>query len=334
MTASATPAAAHRRHLVVIAAMLPVPAASGNRAHTGAQASLPRSRGDDNRRPAGTLRATGPPRRMNDILYALGAESWKPLLTGLVLPPVPLLVIVLLGAATIATRRALGWVLVLAGVAGLWAVSTGAVGEWLMRRLLHPPPALDAPALADLRREAASTRTTIVVLGGGREPMAPEYGTANLARYSMERLRYGIFVARATGLPIGFSGGIGHGGEPGASEAEIAARIAEREFGLRLAWTESQSRDTVENALRTVALLRQAGVRRAVLVTHGFHMPRAAAAFERAAARAEPAIEIVPAPMGMAVFTGPADDGWLPGAAGLELSRLAVREWLGRLAGA
>jgi len=34
---------------------------------------------------------------MNDIFLTLGLESWKPLLTALAMPPVPFLVLVLLG---------------------------------------------------------------------------------------------------------------------------------------------------------------------------------------------------------------------------------------------
>jgi hypothetical protein len=38
--------------------------------------------------------------------------------------------------------------------------------------------------------------------------------------------------------------------------------------------------------------------------------------------------------MGMGVFAGPPDTGWLPGAEGLEATRIVLHEWLGRLMGA
>ena len=34
---------------------------------------------------------------MNELFYTLGIESWKPVLSALLLPPVPLLVLVLAG---------------------------------------------------------------------------------------------------------------------------------------------------------------------------------------------------------------------------------------------
>lgn len=270
---------------------------------------------------------------MNEILVFLGIESWKPVIAGLVMPPVPLLVLVLVGARLIPARRGLGWTCVLLAVAGLWGSCTTAVGEALLRVLIHPPPALQASDIAALKR-TASPRTSIVVLGGGRELQAPEYGASTLSRLTVERLRYGLWLARETGLQVGFSGGVGHAAEPGPSEADLARRIAERDFGRRLSWTEGQSRDTNENALLTMAAIEPMQIERLVVVTHGFHMPRALRAFERAASHRGRRIEIVPAPLGMGAFTPPHADGWLPSTAGFELTRLALHEWLGRLAGA
>ena len=49
----------------------------------------------------------------------------------------------------------------------------------------------------------------------------------------------------------------------------------------RSAGRKSESRDTRENAARTLALLKPAGIDHIVLVTHGYHMPRALRAFTR-----------------------------------------------------
>ena len=62
------------------------------------------------------------------------------------------------------------------------------------------------------------------------------------------------------------------------------AEIARAEWNVPLRWTETASRDTHENAVNTVALLRPAGIREIVLVTHGLHMPRALREFRAAAA--------------------------------------------------
>jgi len=206
-------------------------------------------------------------------MLQFGAAGWKPVLTALLLPPVPLLLLMLLGAAFVRRRPGWGWLLLWVGAAGIWLSSTTAAGRWLQRQLLQPPSALDQEQVRQLQAHRAPN-SAIVVLGGGRENYAPEYGRPNLSPYSMERLRYGLWLARETALPVAFSGGIGHGQIGGATEAELAAQIAAREFGQPLQWTESTSRDTRENAELSIALLRAAGVTRIVLVTHAWHMPR------------------------------------------------------------
>ena len=266
---------------------------------------------------------------MNEIFLTLGVEAWKPLVGALLLPPVPLLLLVLIGARLMYRRRLLAWLLILLGVTGLWLMCTGAIGKLLLNGLLRPPPALNSSEIAELRK---SPRTAIVVLGGGRRELAPEYGVATLTPRSIERLRYGLWLARETTLPLAFSGGIGHGAKAGATEGDIAARIAERDFGRPLRWLETSSRDTRENALRTVALLQPQGIEKIVLVTHADHMRRALRNFERAAAGYK--IKIVAAPMGGPSLGRLEASDWLPSVHGFDMTWVALHEWLGLMAGA
>ena len=267
---------------------------------------------------------------LNDLLTSMELGSLKGWLAALLLPPVPFILLVLLGAWFLRRRPARGWVMVLVGCAGLWFGATSLVGSALVDVLTQPPPALSTGAVADLKLLAPEQKTAIVVLGGGREAFAPEYTLSNLAPYSIERLRYGVWLAKATALPLAFSGGVGYHSQPGASEAEIASRISASEFNKPLRWAEARSRDTSENGQFTVALLRGAGIERIVLVTHNFHMRRAMVNFERAAIRAGIKLSIVPAPMGLARD----DNGLTPSVIGFAQTRLAFHEWLGRLAGA
>jgi len=266
---------------------------------------------------------------MNEIFLSLGIESWKPLLGTLLLPPVPFLVLVLAGSRLMFRRRLLAWLLVLLGVAGVWLSTTEAAGVGLTQWLLRPPPALSQSDIAELRR---APKTAIVVLGGGRRLLAPEYGVSSLKPRTVERLRYGIWLARETGLPLAFSGGVGHGAAPGPSEAEIAGRIAEREFGRPLRWLEGESRDTRENASKTLALLLPQGIEQIVLVTSGNHMRRATANFDRAAAGRP--LRIIAAPMGLAGGGRLHLVDWLPSPEGFESTWIALHEWLGSLVGA
>lgn len=269
---------------------------------------------------------------MNAWLQMLGIDFLKPFLTALLLPPVPWLVLIVLGAWQLRRRRWLGGTLVMLGVALVWACSTEAAGLLATRWLLRPPPALTD--LKPLKTPPAAGQTVIVVLGGGRTDVA-EYPHHSLSTISMERLRYGIWLSRETGLPWAFSGGLAPGSDPGPTEAAIASRVARDEFRHPLRWAEDQSRDTHENAVRTVALLRQEGVGRIVLVTHDMHMPRSMRNFERAQAAAGLSIELVPAPVAVPrnLHRWVASD-FYPTARGISRTRYALREWLGLLAGA
>lgn len=268
---------------------------------------------------------------MNELFSLLGIESWKPVLTALVLPPVPLLLLILIGARLILPRRGLGWLFVLIGTVGIWLSACNGVGSLLMQFMVRPPPALSADAIAQLKADVkAHQPLTIVVLGGGRDAFAPEYGRSTLRPRSLERLKYGVWLARETGATLGFSGGVGWGDRSGPSEAEVAAYVAAKDFGLPLKWTEDDSRDTRENAIRSVALLKQAGVTRAVLVTHGWHMPRALRLFDAAAGGA---IEFIAAPIALAPLSRGGAVDWVPSAEGFERVRLVLREGLARLAG-
>lgn len=282
---------------------------------------------------------------MHSLISLLGIENWKPVLTALLLPPVPLLLAVLVGARLMLPRRGWGWLVVVLSVAGLWLTACTGFARLIEPLLLTPSPALRADRIAELRAEgraaggpAAASNSNgrngvaILVLGGGVEPYAPEYGMSNLGSYSLESLRYGLWLGRETGWPVGFSGGIGWANRAGAAEADVAARIAAQEYGRPLRWIESESRDTRENAARSLPLLKAAGVRHVLLVTRGWHMQRALALFNEAAA--DSGIRIEAAPMGLATGVEPPLLSWLPTSAGFERVRLVLREWLGWKLGA
>ncbi|MGH6647468.1 YdcF family protein [Aquabacterium sp.] len=284
--------------------------------------------------------------------------AWKPLIGALLLPPVPWLVLVLVGARLILPRRNLGFFILLLGVVGLWMGSCSGTALWLQDQVLRPPPALlgetqdrlTAEGRAYAQRVALATRqgrtppspsVGIMVLGAGLVPRAPEYGVADLPHYFAERLRYGVWLGRQTGWPVGASGGVGWAQKEvqiGPAEAEVAGRVAQLAYGVPLRWIEKSSVDTRGNAAASVAMLADQGVTEIVLVTDAFHMPRARRAFEQAAAAwaaraGKPVPTITPAPM---KFWGKDANpvlAWMPSGAGMANVRMACHEWLGLLAG-
>jgi uncharacterized SAM-binding protein YcdF (DUF218 family) len=245
----------------------------------------------------------------------------KPIFATLLLPPAAPLLLVLLGLLLAARKKAAGLALIFLAAALLWLLSCHAVAVWLAQNILPQHAPLQVAALKSGGVQA------IVVLGGGVHPVAPEYGEPQASAAATMRLRYGAWLARQSGLPVAFAGGLGWGaaGEQVASEGDVARRAAQQDYGLTLRWIDNQSRDTAENARMLRPLLLKDKVQRIALVTHAWHMPRAVGAFERAG------FTVVPAPMG---FILPSRNGvlqWLPSADGLGTSQLVLKEWLGLL---
>ena len=250
-------------------------------------------------------------------MFSLG--ELKPILTTLALPPAAPLLLALLGWLLALRRKAAGLGLVFAALALLWLLSCHAVAVWLAQNILPQYAPLSVAALK------ASGAQAIVVLGGGVHPLAPEYGQAQAAPAAAMRLRYGAWLARQTGLPLAFAGGLGWGAADAQtlSEGEVARRAALQDYGLRLRWIDEQSRDTQENATRLRPLLQKDGITRIALLTHASHMPRSVQAFEGAG------FTVTAAPMGFVLSSRNRLLEWLPSADGLEASRGVLKEWLG-----
>jgi uncharacterized SAM-binding protein YcdF (DUF218 family) len=282
---------------------------------------------------------------------------WKPVLTALALPPVPMLVLVLWGAKRLIKGKVGGLGLIGLSVLLLWFSACDGTAIALQNHVLKVPAPLtlaqrQAPAQGGVPGQpgkasrssgrAGSPQLAVIVLGAGLEVLAPEYGVSNLSGQSMERLRYGLWLSRQLGAQLGFSGGVGwaqKGPADGPTEAEVAARIAAQEFGVALRWIEATSSDTRGNANETIALLGDQGVREVVLVTGAFHMPRARKVFEEAAVHWSsnhpdaPAMHITPAATGYWRQDQRALLAWMPSAPGMAHVHAALRECLGLLSG-
>lgn len=238
----------------------------------------------------------------------------KKILAALALPPAGPLLLAALGLLLLRRWPRAGKALAWSGLVLLWLLATPAVTRPLLATLEDIPP-LD---FAQARKAQA-----IVVLGGGSYFAAPEYGGDTINRRTLERLRYAARLQRETGLPLLVSGGAPWGGTP---EARSMQATLERDFGIKVRWVEDASADTRENAQRSAPLLRQAGVKRVLLVTHAWHMRRAREAF---AARQ---LEVIAAPTGYETSAPLIATDFLPGTGGLWAGRIALHEWLGRFA--
>jgi uncharacterized SAM-binding protein YcdF (DUF218 family) len=160
----------------------------------------------------------------------------------------------------------------------------------------------------------------IIVLGGD---VARGAGGPEIGRFTLERLRRGAALHRATGLPLLVAGGKLAPGEPPLARLMADSLVAD--FGVPVRWREEASRTTGENAIQTAALLRAAGIGSAYLVTHAWHLRRAQAEFVAAG------ITVLPVPVGPAAAPRLMPADLVPRADRLAESWWAIREWAGLL---
>ena len=188
---------------------------------------------------------------------------------------------------------------------------------WVSHRLLQ---ALELPFADPL---GAAPAQAIVVLGGGQYYTAPEYGASTVGEASLVRLRYGAYLHRQTGKPLLLSGGAPEGSAQ--SEAQVMKAVLENEFRVAVAWAESNSNNTLENARASRAMLAPLGINRIYLVTHAWHMRRAQRVFVQAG------FEVVPAPTQFATQFRLTPLDFMPNAGALHGSSRFLHEILGLL---
>ncbi|WP_323845171.1 YdcF family protein [Microbulbifer magnicolonia] len=195
----------------------------------------------------------------------------------------------------------------------LWICATPAFSAWLGQRLAKVSAIPDAVPQA------------VVVLGGGRY-RDENSGNERLSAVSLERVTWAAQRAPAQ-LPLLVSGGRVYAQER-ATEADLMAGLLQETLGRPVTWRENCSRTTAENAVNSAAILHDSGVESVVLVTHWWHMPRAAEVFARAG------LQVQPLPVGSAAELLPRAQGgllrWIPSAAALLRTQVYWREVLAR----
>ena len=180
----------------------------------------------------------------------------------------------------------------------------------------------------------SASADVVVVLGGGAVAGAPDLdGTGSLLGYSANRLLTGVRLSKVKNLPLLFSGGQVYADD--ANEALVSKRIADQlSIGTRKILVEPRARNTAENAYRSLAICREQGYKRVLLVTSAYHMPRAMYQFTRAARKSD--VQLLPYPCDYQLSwreTAKVDyRDFLPREDAWELNYLALHEWLGLLA--
>ncbi|HEY6620855.1 MAG TPA: YdcF family protein, partial [Steroidobacteraceae bacterium] len=159
-------------------------------------------------------------------------------------------------------------------------------------------------------------RQAIVILGGGGErAFAPEYGGPAAEPLLLERLSYGAYVAKKTGLPVLITGN--------SLEGRAMHDSLQRNFGIEARWIDSEAYDTFENARNSARILSAENVHRIILVTRATHMRRAMQEFTAAG------FDAVPAPVGMLAARDFGVLEYIPGPEALLRSHAAIYELIG-----
>jgi len=217
-----------------------------------------------------------------------------------------------------------GWkktsaVLLVSAMLLLWAASMPYVADRLMGRLEKDYPAV-------MMTEVPVSKC-IVVLGGVVAPVLPPRVDVDMSE-AIDRVRKAAQLYRAhRGEVIIVTGG----NQPWSPFAQPEAESVKT---LLLEWgvpasaivLEGSSRNTRENAVYSMELLREHGCGTPLLVTSAAHMKRAVAVFANLGAPVFPVsadVRVINNPK-LTVFD------FLPDAAALQTTTEAMREWLGQ----
>ena len=165
------------------------------------------------------------------------------------------------------------------------------------------------------------------MLGGGIRPISGDLVYPDLGP-AADRVLHAARLYRAGKAPlIIISAGNVWGDSDMQSEAEASRKVLGT-LGVRreAIVVEGGSRNTRQNAILTARIAAERGIRRILLVTSAWHMPRAAAAFRRTE------LDVAPAAADHAGLAAtPRILRILPQAGALSLSTRALSEYLGLL---
>lgn len=176
----------------------------------------------------------------------------------------------------------------------------------------------------DVLEDVPEDTQAIVVLSGGRIPIAREYGNIDIVSApTLERLRYASRLAKVHQLPIVVVGGSVN--DERQSEAALMKKALETDFGVQTLLLEEKSKTTFENAMFAKKVLKDKSLSKFLLVTHAYHMPRAMWCFE------DVGLSPIAAPTVFYKRNSSVSEiyQYIPNAGALKQSRNALHEYIG-----
>ena len=229
------------------------------------------------------------------------------------LPPGFILILLLAGLITSLQYRKVGFCIGLSSFILLWVLSLPIVARNLLSSLQ------EFPALIPSEIEIKESDSIIVILGAGRYSKAPEYGLRDeISPITLERLRYGAYLADKLTLPILLSGG--RRDSNATSEAVMMNQVMVNVFNMNPQYLEINGANTHQQAVQVKKMLTDKSLNKIYLVTNAWHMKRANAEFSALG------LHVIPASMGYAA-TSKAKYDYLPSASALSSTSRALHEY-------
>jgi uncharacterized SAM-binding protein YcdF (DUF218 family) len=216
--------------------------------------------------------------------------------------------------AALLGHRARAVTSILLAVVILWASATNIISGYVLSTLEqdYPPVAIESLPAVD----------AIVVLGGFTDAAGSGINVIEL-NDAVDRLFHGVRLYRAGKAPrVMLAGGAARGQSPEA--IFMADLLAEFSIPRDKMLLEDKSRNTRENGINAVAIMREKGINKILLVTSAYHMRRAIGVFEKLG------LDVVPAATDYQVLeSDPSILDWLPNAEALMMTTLGIKEYLG-----
>jgi len=173
-------------------------------------------------------------------------------------------------------------------------------------------------------------KSDVVVVLGGMIQTLGKYGTRPELTESSDRLVDAIRIYKAgKAKKILFTGGSGYLFADEIREADLAKQII-TELGVpeKDLVIERESHNTYENAVFSKQLIEENHFETIILVTSAFHFKRAAATFKKQ----NLTFTSFPTDFRAPNLQSKAFELWIPSGGFLEMSTLAIKEWIGYIA--
>ncbi len=207
-------------------------------------------------------------------------------ITLLLLPPAGFILLAAIGLLFLKYRG--GKELVIISLSLLWILSTEPVRDALISPLETHYSALNINH--QTQQQLTTDNIAIVLLGAGIYEKAPEFGGRNaLSDHALMRTVYAAEIAKKTELDVYATGGQGLSDNREAEGKVMQRWLIKLGVAPSRVFREDTAKTTWENATHIQQILQDKGIRKIILVTTAWHMPRAVHAFKSQGLRVIPA---------------------------------------------